>query len=106
MTRVNYVVIDDFKARQIYEKAIFYSRAGYTDVKVTESSADNIDHQWREDVLEFKGLKTEVRLRLHNYPEILNKRFLPEHSLLISFFGKEIESAKERLEELTGIKFE
>ena len=87
MTETNYKIKDDFKARQIYEKAIYYSRAGYTDAKVTDRSADNSNHQWREDVLEFNGLKT--RLRLHFKPCEIPKQGLPKHSLEIEFFGDE-----------------
>lgn len=108
MIKTDYMVIDDFKARQIYEKAIFYSKSGYEkDAKVTGFSADNINNQWREEVIEFTNLKTEARLRLHSYPnKSLNKKTLPKHSLHIKFFGREIESAKEKLEELTGVKLE
>ena len=107
MIKTDYVVIDDFKARKIYENAIFYSKAGYTDEKVTESSADNINNQWKEDVIEFKDLKTKVRLRLHFEPCEIPKQGLPKHTLEIEFFGDEEtrKSCKKQLEELTGINF-
>ncbi len=106
MTKTEYAIFDDFNARQIYEKAIFYSAMdAHKDAEIIERSADNIKHQWREDVIEFKDLKTKVRLRLHNYPNAPTNKGLPAHALEIKFSGEKIESAKERLKGLTGINF-
>ena len=104
MVGVDYLIEDDFKARHIYKNAIFYGMGTWNeDVRVIGFSADNVEHRWREDVIEFVGLKTEVRLRLYNYPDKLNDKGLPVHSLEIEFSGEEVEFAKRRLEEMTGI---
>ena len=107
MIETDYEITDDFKARQIYKRTIFYSKAGYTNAKVTEFSADNISHQWRQDVIEFKDSKNKVRLRLHFEPCEIPKQGLPKHTLEIEFFGDEEarKSSKKQLEELTGINF-
>lgn len=107
MTETDYTIKDDFKARKIYENAIYYSKAGYTNAKVTGFSADNINHKWREDVIEFNGLKTKVRLRLLFEPCEIPEQGLPKHTLEIEFFGDEEarKSAKKQLEEMTGIRF-
>ena len=107
----SYIILSDFKSRKIYERAIFYSAAdGYKDAKIIKRSADNIQHRWVEDVIEFTNqetkLKTEVILTLYNYPKILNKNSLPEHSLCITFIGKEIGATRRRLEQITGISID
>ncbi len=104
--KTNYIILNDFKSRKIYEKAIFYSAMDrHKDAEVIERSADNIEHKWREDIIKFLDLKTEVRLKLYNYPNSPNNKGLSTNTLEIKFTGEEIESAKEKLERITGTSF-
>lgn len=100
-------ITDNFKARQIYEKAIFYSKGGYeNDAEVIDSFADNINNSWVEDIIKIG--ENKIRLRLYTPHNKNRHRKFGEETLDIEFFGDEQtkKSAKKRLEELTGIKLE
>ena len=104
MVKTNYVLSDDFDARQMYSKAIFYSGGGWEkNVRIISFSADNVNNRWREHIVEFIDLKTEAILRLYSYPDSLNDKGFQRHFLKVKFSGEEIESAKKALERMTGI---
>lgn len=100
-------IIKDFDARKIYENIYIYSRGAYNSKEVRNiiGRADNINHQWREEIIEFIELQTKVKLTYYSYPNELPGKELALHTLEIEILGEE--QAKEDtikiLERITGI---
>lgn len=103
-------IIDDFDARKIYENIYAYSRGMHNSKEVRNigGKADNIHHQWREEIIEFLELQTKVKLTYYSSPNELPGKELALHTLEIEISGEEQvrEDTIKTLERITGIDIE
>jgi hypothetical protein len=87
---------------------VVHSRGAYNRNEVTVKGfrADNINHQWREETLEFHELQTEVKLTYYSSPNELPGKELAMHTLEIEISGEKQarEDTIKKLEGITGIK--
>lgn len=104
MVEFDYHVKDNFDARHLYYKAVFFAKiVNYKGAEVTRFDACNKDHSWEET--EIKIGRDTVILRLET-PHSGGKREFAKETLKIKFEGDEKtrQSSKRKLEELTGIR--
>jgi len=103
-------ITDDFEARKIYEKTYSYSRASSNTKEITfeKPQADNKEHKWREENLEFLNLNTKVKLIFYSFPNEIPKEGLAMHTLEIEILGQEQarNDTMRKLEMITGRNIE